>query len=250
MKRSGDVTSSATAVLKGADLVLECGPENLATKQDIFAELLEATKSEAVLATMSSAIPISRFVVDPAQQSRCLVAHPVNPPAVLRLIELCPAPGTFNEAVQQAKAYFIDAGFEAAVLGREIEGFILSRLQGAVLREACRLVDEGIAEPEDIDMVMRLGLGPRWALSSPFETVELNTPGGVPAHAVRMVPTYKRMGEGRGETVVWSAKLVERAAKARDTARGMATIPERAAWRVRAVAQLIALRDQLLRGGA
>lgn len=249
--RGGEIriVRDTAAALPDADLVLECGPEDLAIKQKIFAELLAATNPNAILATMSSAISMSQIVTDPSQQARCLVAHPVNPPSVLRLIELCPAPGTDNEAMQRAKGHFTNAGFNTVILGREIEGFLLNRLQGSVLREAYRLVDEGIANPSDIDAVMRMGLGPRWALSGPFETAELNTPGGVAAHATRMGPAYKRMGESRGETVNWSPELVSRVVKDRDAERGTTTIPERAAWRSRAVARLVALRDQLLRDG-
>ena len=245
-----DVVASPEVALKNAILVLECGPEDLYIKREIFAKLLDTTSKETLLATASSAIPISQIVTNSKQQSRCLVAHPVNPPSVLRLVELCPAPGTTEYFMERAKTIFANAGFKSAVLGREIEGFILNRLQGAVLREAYRLVNERIAEPNDIDNVMRLGLGPRWALSGPFETAELNTPGGLAAHAKRMGPAYKRMGEERGESVEWKPELVKRVVLARNAARGNITISERAAWRCRAVAQLVAMRDLLSRGGA
>ena len=244
-----DVVASPEVALKNAILVLECGPEDLYIKREIFAKLLDTTSKETLLATASSAIPISQIVTNNKQQSRCLVAHPVNPPSVLRLVELCPAPGTTEYFMERAKTIFANAGFKSAVLGREIEGFILNRLQGAVLREAYRLVNERIAEPNDIDNVMRLGLGPRWALSGPFETAELNTPGGLAAHAKRMGPAYKRMGEERGESVEWTPELVERVVRARNEVRGNVTTSELTAWRARAVAQIVAIRD-LLTGGA
>lgn len=245
-----ETVSSADAALNRADLVIECGPEILEFKREIFSELLSITEAGTLLVTASSAIPMSQIVTDPDRQSRCLVAHPVNPPAVLRLIELCPAPGTSSKTIQQVAGLFADAGFEPSILTREIEGFLLNRLQGAVLREAYRLVDDGITTPSDIDKVMRLGLGPRWALSGPFETAELNTPGGIVAHAARMGPAYKRMGESRGEVVNWSDELVKKVAESRDAVRGDQSIPERAAWRSKAVAKLVGLRNQLLRGDA
>ena len=97
-----------------------------------------------------------------------------------------------------------------------------------------------------IDKVMRLGLGPRWALSGPFETAELNTPGGIRAHAARLGPAYKRMGESRGETVEWSVALVDRVEQERRAICPAEDLPKRAAWRAGAVAQLVALRDRLL----
>ena len=240
------VVETSDSVLSTAGLVIECGPEQLEIKQAIFTDLLARTGEDTVLATASSAIPMSRIVTDEGQQARCLVAHPVNPPAVLRIIELCPAPGTTSRTMTQAGDLFGAVGFHTAVLGHEIEGFILNRLQGAVLREAYRLVSEGVANPDDIDAVMRLGLGPRWALSGPFETVELNTPGGIAAHADRMGPAYKRMGEERGETVEWTAPLIARVAASREAARGGVSIEDRARWRSRAVARLVAFRDSLM----
>jgi len=233
--------------LKHADLVLECGPEMLKTKQAIFADLLAQTDKDTILATASSAITISQILPDTAQQRRCLVAHPVNPPAVLRVIELVPAPGTDPAATKKAAGIFGAAGFETVQLNHEIEGFVLNRLQGAVLREAYRLVDEGVTDVAGVEAIMRMGLGPRWALSGPFETAELNTPGGIKAHAARMGPAYKRMGEARGETVKWSDALVTNVDAQRRDALPADGLADRAQWRARAVAQLIAARDKLMR---
>lgn len=247
---SGQLTTvdRVDEVLGIAALVIECGPENLGIKQTIFRQLIDGSGPDTVLVTASSAIPISWIVPEAADQARCLVAHPVNPPAVLRLIELAPAPGTSAQTVTQAKQCFDEAGFEAVALSREIEGFVLNRMQGAVLREAYRLVDEGIVDVAGIEAVMRLGLGPRWALSGPFETAELNTPGGIKAHAARMGPAYRAMGQSRGETEVeWSDALVEDVNTQRRTVVALDDLPARAAWRVQAVAKLISVRDALYR---
>lgn len=234
--------------LANADLVLECGPENLDIKQAIFADLLENAGPETILATASSAITISRILPQETDQRRCLVAHPVNPPAVLRVIELVPAPATDPAITAIAADLLSEMGFEPVQLGHEIEGFVLNRLQGAVLREAYRLVEDGAVDVAGVEAIMRLGLGPRWALSGPFETAELNTPGGIPAHAERMGPAYRRMGEARGETVDWNKVLVEHVTAQRREALPANAIPARAAWRSRAVAQLVAARDQLVKG--
>ena len=239
------VADAADGRLRHADLVLECGPEDLETKRRIFADLLADDGAACIIATASSAIPMSRIVSEAALQSRCFVAHPVNPPAVLRLVELVPAPATSPETLDRAEKLFADAGFRSVRLGREIEGFVMNRLQGAVLREAYRLVEEGVSDVEGIDAVMQFALGPRWALSGPFETADLNTPGGIAAHAKRMGPAYARMGRERGETVDWNEALVARVAAARQRAVPAADLPARVRWRARAVAQLIALRDRL-----
>ena len=247
-QKSGEIVvlESPDAALGTASLILECGPEKLDIKQAIFADLLAKTEDDTILTTASSAIPMSQIVPDSRHQVRCLVAHPMNPPAVLRILEVCPAPGTSAKTIKRATTMFSSAGFETAVLDHEIEGFILNRLQGAVLREAYQLVNDGVAEPNDIDKAVRLGLGPRWALSGPFETAELNTPGGITAHAQRMGPAYKRMGEARGETVDWSDALIAQVSQARENARAGVSIEDRARWRSRVVARLVAFRNDLL----
>ena len=246
-KTGGEVrVQGAPAQGAGANLILDCGPEHLETKQVMLRAAL-ALPGHPVIATASSAIPLSRILPDRADQARALVAHPVNPPSVLRLIELVPAPGTLPATLDRADHLFTNAGFRPVRLGHEIEGFVLNRLQGAVLREAYRLVDEGVITPADLDLVMTEGLGPRWALSGPFETADLNTAGGITAHAARMGQAYARMGAERGEPgLPWPAALVAQVAAARRAAIPEAALPARAAWRARAVAQIIALRDRLL----
>jgi len=250
--RGGRLTSAASLgdALAGAALVIECGPEDLAFKQAVFRQLIDGSEADTLIVTASSALPVSWIVPDRADQARCLVAHPVNPPAVLRLIELAPAPGTTPAAMRRAKTCFDEAGFEAVPLSREIEGFVLNRLQGAVLREAYRLVEEGVVDVAGVETVVRLGLGPRWALSGPFETAELNTPGGIRAHAARMGSAYRSMGEARGETRCrWSEELVDMVDGQRRAVLALEDLPARAAWRVRAVARLVAFRDSLYRSG-
>ncbi|MEX0343517.1 MAG: 3-hydroxyacyl-CoA dehydrogenase NAD-binding domain-containing protein [Rhizobiaceae bacterium] len=244
-----EIDDGTSQSVPAANLVLECGPEDLEFKQRIFAELIGKTPEGTILATASSAIPMSRIVADREQQARCLVAHPVNPPSVLRLVEIAPAPGTDPGNLKRASDLFTSLGFWPVTLAREIEGFILNRLQGAVLREAYRLVDDGVAGANDIDKVMRLGLGPRWALSGPFETAELNTAGGIEAHVRRMGPAYRRMGEERGETTDWRAELVDMVVAERRQILALEDIPARVEWRADAVAQLVAARDRIASDG-
>ncbi len=144
-------------------------------------------------------------------------------------------------------AAFSEAGAKV-MLDRKLEGFVLNRLQGAVLREAYRLEGEGVSDVAGVDTIMHMGPGPRWALSGPFETAELNTPGGITAHAALMGIAYKQTGEARGETVNWSDVLVAQSAPERGNIGAEKEIPARVAWRAGAVAQLIAARDALMRG--
>jgi L-gulonate 3-dehydrogenase len=241
------VLAEAGTALSSAAIVLECGPEDLSTKKAIFLGLLAETPPETILATASSAIVMSQILPDTVDQARCLVVHPVNPPAVLRVIEQVPAPGTACKTTARSADLFTAAGFTVVTLGHEVEGFVMNRLQSAVLREAYRLVDEGVTDVEGVDGIMRMALGPRWALSGPFETADLNTAGGIDAHAARMGPAYRRIGESRGETVDWHATLIDRVTAERRAICPEIDLPRRAEWRTGAVAHLIKLRNTLWR---
>jgi len=228
-------------------LVIECGPERLEAKAEIFAGLLSDMPAETVLATASSAIPISSILPEPDAQARCLVAHPANPPSLIRVIELVPGPGTRPGTVDRAEALFAGAGFAPVRLGAEVPAFVFNRLQAALLREAYRLVDEGVVSVAGLDRLVRDGLGPRWALSGPFETADLNTAGGIRGHAERMGPAYAAIGAARGEHApAWSPELVARVEAERRALLPEEALPARRAWRETALADLLAARARLL----
>jgi L-gulonate 3-dehydrogenase len=188
--------------------VQECAPESLAVKRELFARLDQSAPPEAVLASSSSALTCSAITDGLAGVDRCLIAHPGNPPYLLHVVELVPGPATAPGTVEKAAALLRAAGMAPVRLRKEIAGFVFNRLQGAVLREAYCLVRDGVVAPEDVDLVMRAGLGRRWSVLGPFETVELNTRGGIDAHATIMGPAYARMGADRGQVDAWEPELV------------------------------------------
>lgn len=244
----GPMTTIATSADSGpVALVIEAGPEDRRIKARIFEDLLTRQPRETVLASTSSAIPISDILPDQTDQARCLVAHPGNPPSLIRVLELVPGPGTAPETVARAVALFGDAGFDPVPLGVEVPGFVFNRLQSALLREAYRLVDEGVVSVDGVDRLVRDGLGPRWALSGPFETADLNTAGGIRGHAARMGPAYAAIGEARGEHHArWSDDLVTQVERERRALLPETALPARRAWRETALADLLAARRKLL----
>jgi 3-hydroxyacyl-CoA dehydrogenase len=127
-------------------------------------------------------------------------------------------------------------------LRREIDGFVFNRLQGALLREAYCLVRDGVASTADIDRLVRDGLGLRWSVIGPFETVDLNTRGGIAAHALRMGPAYLRMGQERGQNDPWTDELVAQVTAERRAALPLESWEERVAWRDRALMALLRCR--------
>ncbi len=201
-------TDELAEAVRGAVLVQECAPERLELKRQLFAELDRLAGADAVLVSSSSALTASTFAAELGGRARCLVAHPGNPPYLLPVIELVPAPFTAAAAVERARTVYEHAGLSPVLVEREVEGFVFNRLQGALLREAYCLVRDGVASVESVDRVVREGLGRRWAFMGPFETVDLNTRGGIAAHAEKMGPAYSRMGRERGQDDPWTEDLV------------------------------------------
>lgn len=224
-------------------MAIECGPEAVETKRRLFEELRRWGGANLKIATTSSAIPVSAIIPRVEDRANCLVAHCANPPTLIRVIEIVPAHGTLESCVEFVSNLLASVGFSPVRLRSEIEGFVFNRLQSALLREAYRLVEDGIADVDGIDRLVSDGLGLRWALSGPFETADLNTPGGISAHAKRLGPAYKQIGEEIGEKRPgWSEALVAEVERQRRVKVSENERPSRVNWRRRALAKIIAAR--------
>jgi len=213
--------------------------ENLAAKQTLFAEIDRLAPADAILASSTSTIPASQWSAGLAGRARCLVAHPVNPPHLVPLVELSPAPWTSPDVVARARALHESVGQVPIVVTKEIQGFILNRLQGALLAEAFRLYADGYASTDDIDKTVRDGLGLRWSFMGPFETIDLNAPGGVAVYCERYGDLYYEMAKAQTPRQ-WDERLVRSIENERRALLDAAELAERAVWRDRRLMQLIA----------
>lgn len=202
--------SSLEAAVEGVEFVQESGPELVEQKKTIFAELDRLAPPMAVLASSTSAITASHFTEMLPGRSRCLVGHPVNPPHLVPLVELCGAPWTSPETVERARRIYREIGQVPVTIKREINGFVLNRLQGALLAEAFRLVGEGYISAEDLDHTVKDGLGLRWSFLGPFETIELNAPGGIPDYCARYTGFYKELAATAAGPEVYQSPNVDR----------------------------------------
>ncbi|MFL4472737.1 3-hydroxyacyl-CoA dehydrogenase [Paeniglutamicibacter sp. MACA_103] len=225
------VIADISDAVSGADLVQECVPEREDIKRPLFAQLAELTDDRCIVASSSSFMTTTTSAGSTGVESRALVAHPGNPPFAIPVIELVPNPQTRAEVVQRARALYAGAGMSPVLVNKECEGFIFNRLQGAILREAYALVRDGVASVDDVDTVVRDGLGRRWTFMGPFETVDLNTRGGISAHAKNMGPTYRRMGQERGDTSEWTPDLVAEVTSQRRQMLPLDRWEDRVAWR-------------------
>ena len=224
--------------------VQECASERLDIKQALFAELDRLTPAGVALASASSAITASAIAEALPGRSRVLVTHPGNPPYLIPVIEIVPAPFTDPEIAAEASAFLRSVGLQPVAVRKEVEGFVFNRLQGAMLREAYCLVRDGVASVEDIDKIVRDGLGLRWSFIGPFETSDLNVEGGITAHAARMGESYRRMGIERGQDDPWTPDLVAKVNAERRHLLPLEKWSERVAWRDRRLMALIRARKR------
>ncbi len=245
MKRVSGAATLAEAV-RDADYVQENTSEQLDVKREVYRQLDEAAPAHCILASSTSTIQTSRFSEGLKGRHRCIVAHPVNPPHVVPVVEISPAPWTSRDVVARTRALHDKVGQVAITVKKEVEGFILNRLQAALLLESWRLVKEDYVSVEDLDKCIKDGLGLRWSFMGPFETIDLNAPGGVSDYAARYGQVlYGMMKDVKHE--LWDNQLVARIEGERRKLMPQARHAEREAWRDRRLMALIAHKRELSR---
>tara|TARA_R110002073_G_scaffold309465_1_gene479718 strand:+ start:232 stop:1188 length:957 start_codon:yes stop_codon:yes gene_type:complete len=233
------------AALDGAGHVQENAPEDLDLKRDLLARVAAAAPADCTIASSTSFIEPSRLFDHVQGRERCLVLHPGNPPFLIRVVEVVPAPFTAPDAVARCNALLTRAAMAPIAVNKEVEGFVFNRLQGALLREAYCLVRDGVTTAADIDRIVRDGMGIRLAVTGPFENADLNAQGGIEAHAKRMGPSYARLGAERGQNDPWTDEMVATVAAERRAALPLDQKDARAAWRDRAVMTILRARRGL-----
>lgn len=207
------VCDTLQEAMNGAEYVQESVLEDLAVKQAIARAIDPLLAPHALVGSSSSGIPASAFTADLSHRERFFVVHPVNPPHLIPAVEIVPAPWSDPAHLPTLRTLMLELGQEPIVVNREIEGFILNRLQGALLNEAWALYADGYASVEDIDRTVRAGLGLRWSLMGPFETIDLNAPGGVMDYSSRLQPLYHAVACSRRDPVPWPGAAIESAAR-------------------------------------
>ncbi len=154
------VTDLARAV-DGAEFIQESAPERLDLKQALYRQLGEIIPAEVVIASSTSGMMMTDIQADCATPERTVIGHPFNPPYLLPLVEIIGGKKTSPEAVAWARDFYEVAGKAPLVMKKEIPGFVATRLQEALWREALHMVANGEATPEDIDIALKNGPAPR-----------------------------------------------------------------------------------------
>ena len=230
------------AAVANVSHVQENVPEKVDVKRLVFAQLDQLTPRDAVLASSTSAILSSRFTEQLAGRDRCLVAHPINPPYLIPATEIVPAPWTSTVTVERTRELMLSCGQSPLVLKQEVDGFLVNRLQGAILEEAFRIVADGFAGVEDVDIAIRDGLALRWAFMGLFETIDLNAPGGVRDYVHRYQGIYEALFPQMQRRVDWAGKVMETVERERRQRLAESDLPKRQVWRDRRLMALLSGR--------
>jgi 3-hydroxyacyl-CoA dehydrogenase len=199
-KRIKPTTDLAEAVAD-ADYVQESVPDNYEIKKPLFQEMDAHAPHHAILASSASGLLMTEIQKVTKRPQRCVLAHPMLPAHLLPLVEIVGGEQTSPDTVGATREFMKAMGKTPIVLNREIPGYIVNRLQAALLREAIDLVDKGIATAEDVDTAFRTGIGPRDPLLGPFLRIHLAGDG-----IERFFEHFSRSYQYRWETMeTWTS---------------------------------------------
>lgn len=166
-------TDDLAEAVGAADFVSENVSEDIGLKRKVFAELDRVVPQSAVLSTNTSGLSITAIAEATSRPERVVGLHWLNPPHLMPVVEVCRGPRTSDEVMEVTYELARRAGRQPIRVERDVPGFLVNRLQFALLREAFHIVDEGIASAEDVDRAVQGGLGLRWAAVGPFRVVDL-----------------------------------------------------------------------------
>jgi len=167
------LASNLADAVSQADFVVEAVFENLDVKREVLRQLEEHCPAHAIIASTTSSFCVRDMAVALSHPQRFLVTHFWNPPYVIPVVEVMPGDHTSAEAVQTTMTLLEDVGKYPVLVRKDVAGFVGNRLQHALRREAIAIVAQGIASPEDVDLIARLSFGLRLPVVGPLETVDL-----------------------------------------------------------------------------
>lgn len=162
-------TTDLKEATENAEFIQESAPEVLELKQELYQKLGEIVDPQVVIASSTSGLSMTDIQARCSTPERTIVGHPFNPPYLLPLVEMIGGEKTTARTVEWTVEFYKVAGKAPLVMNKEVPGFIATRLQEAIWREALHMVANGEATVEQIDQAVVNGPGPRWALMGPCE---------------------------------------------------------------------------------
>ncbi len=240
---AGSVESLEEAI-SGVDYVQESGPEKLSIKRAIFSDLDRLAGKDAILASSTSAMDMTEIASGLEGARRCIVAHPTNPPHVVPAVEVLGGKNTDSSIIETTVEFLRSVGQTPVVLNFFVEGFLLNRLQSALVREAFNLVQSGVADVDAVDAVVRDGLGLRWALMGPFGVGNTNADGGVREYFTRFRQDYIELMDDLEGTPPITDEFIERLGQQVDDATRGSSVADINRWRDTMVTEIRRLKER------
>ncbi|QDI92282.1 3-hydroxyacyl-CoA dehydrogenase family protein [Salicibibacter halophilus] len=166
-------TTDLHEAIQGADFIFESIPEILEPKLETY-EIIESVVSEnTIIASNTSTFPLEELTQNANHPDRFIITHFFNPPQIVPTVEIAKDENTNEQVVETTYNLIKEIGKSPVVLKKEITGFIVNRVQVAMLREAFNLMEKGVATAEDIDTAMKGSMGFKWAFCGPMESQDL-----------------------------------------------------------------------------
>jgi len=233
------------AALEGVGFVQESGPEDMTIKRAMYAELDAAAAPEVILGSSTSAMDMTEIAQGLPGASRCIVTHPVNPPHVVPATEVLGGEATSEEVLTRTVEFLRSVGQTPVLMNKYVHGFILNRLQAALMREAIQLVERDVASVDAVDAAMRDGLGLRWALLGSFGVNNTNADGGIREYYTRYGPAYKGLMDALDPAIpVLDEALIDKIAAQTNEMEGDAPVGDLCLWRNRLIQKILRIRRE------
>lgn len=166
-------TADLDGVVARVDLVIESAPENMEFKQNLFARMDAISRPHCVLASNTSGLSITDIQAKCARPERVATTHFWNPPSLMPLVEIVKGARTSEATAQRLRTLLRDCGKIPVIVKRDTPGQLGNRLQSALIREALHIVQEGIADVEDVDLAVKCGFGLRTPVYGVFEHMDI-----------------------------------------------------------------------------
>ena len=160
-------THDVSLAVAQVDFVQECAPERLDLKIKLFADLDGAAPVDAIIASSSASLSMSSIQSECAHPERCVIAHPIDPPHIVPLVEVVGGEKTSPESIEKAMAFYLSIGRRPIHIRKEVIGHVADRLQAALYREVAYLIDDGVVNVTEADAVVCWGVGLRWGVMGP-----------------------------------------------------------------------------------
>ena len=239
-------TSLADA-LAGVDYVQESVAESEDLKREMLALIEQHAPRHAIIGSSTSGIMPSRLASALTSPERFLVVHPLTPPHLLPVTEICATPHTDEAVVSHVRTWLTELGQHPITIQSEVPGFALNRVLGAMMNECFALIRDGVLDPQDVDPLLTEGFGLRWGTIGPLAAMELNAPGGIGEYLSRYGSIYETVARSRGAAPVLTDALIAQVDEAVGSPETRRDPAKRAQERDRRIAELRTARDRIMR---